>query len=492
MSGLVLTSPVRWIPGSHIRAAPSRRLVARSENSVGGSLWGHTTAVRLEDSPKRGERVVREGDYPIKRSLSALTRRLRTTPGQMRFATATTALMTGVVGIAAITVLHTRHDATQAIASVAQPSLVHASNAYASFSDADATASVAFLTGDLDLVYGRDRYMSDLSSATAELAAISRTAGATAAVESSIFAINAQLPTYTGLVETARSNNRQGFPVGAAYLRRASETMRIAILPEVLSIYREETSKLGAAYDSGASRTGPLFLLVIGAALIVLMVGVQFWLARRTHRTLNLGWLAATVITAGAAVLVGAVIASNSHNLDAARRRASNPTAQLSSARILALRAQADESLALIARGSGTTFSEDFNEVAMRLGSDSHSGLIEQVQGTLRGLGGDESANKLAAGWSDFLQEHRLVIDHENKGQYPDAINRTSKNEAPHLVEVVGVLDQEIEASQQRFSASSKGASFDAPGMYIVVVLGAVLVCGLIGAGIYPRLREYR
>jgi hypothetical protein len=90
----------------------------------------------------------------------------------MRFASAITALMTIVVSVAAIAVLHTRHDATQALASVAQPSLLHASNAYASLSDADATASVAFLTGDLDLIYGRSRYISDLNTATDELAAI--------------------------------------------------------------------------------------------------------------------------------------------------------------------------------------------------------------------------------------------------------------------------------------------------------------------------------
>jgi hypothetical protein len=331
-----------------------------------------------------------------------------------------------------------------------------------------------------------------LSSATAELAAISRTAGATAAVERSIFAINAQLPIYTGLVENARSNNRQGFPVGAAYLRRASETMRTAILPNVLSIYREEASKLRAAYDSGASQTGPLFLLGIAAALVVLIVGVQFWLARKTHRIFNLGWLVATVTVVAFAVLVGAVIASNSQNLDAARRRGSDPAAQLSSTRILAVRAQADESLALIARGSGATFSEDFNEVAMRLGGNSHSGLAEQVQDTLRNLNSDGSASTLGAELSLFFQEHQTVSDFEDKGQYPDAIERTSKFEAPHLTEVVTVLDKEIEASQQRFTASIKRASFDVSGMYFVVALGAVLICLSIGAGIYPRLREYR
>ena len=112
---------------------------------MGARVPSLQSAAQNEESDCR-RRVVREGDYPIKESLSALARRLQTTPGQMRFASATTALMTIVVSIAAIAVLHTRHDATQSIASVAQPSLVHASNAYASFSDADATASIAFLT----------------------------------------------------------------------------------------------------------------------------------------------------------------------------------------------------------------------------------------------------------------------------------------------------------------------------------------------------------
>ena len=208
------------------RGVPHEPFPVYTWQSWGARVPSLQSAAQNEESDCR-RRAVREGDYPIKESLSALARRLQTTPGQMRFASATTALMTIVVSIAAIAVLHTRHDATQSIASVAQPSLVHASNAYASFSDADATASIAFLTGDLDLVNGQSRYISDLRIATDDLAAISRTAGATAAVESSIFTINSRLPAYTGLVESARSNNLQGFPVGSAYLRRASETMRI-------------------------------------------------------------------------------------------------------------------------------------------------------------------------------------------------------------------------------------------------------------------------
>ena len=435
---------------------------------------------------------MREGEYPIKESLSALARRLRTTPGQMRFASATTALMTIVVSVAAIAVLHTRHDATQSLASVAQPSLVHASNAYANFSDADATASIAFLTGDLDLLYRRDRYISDLSKATAELAAISQTSGERSEIEPSILVINQNLPTYTGLVDTARSNNRQGFPVGAAYLRQASETMRTTILPAVLSIYRAEAGKLGVAYDSGRSQTGPLFLLVIAAALILFMIGVQFWLAGRTHRMLNLGWLAATMVTAVVAIAVGLVITSNTDGLQSARKRGSDTTAELSAARILALRAQADESLALIARGSGTSFAQDIEEVAKRLRNDNRSGIAWQVQSTLRDLDRDAYAKALGAELAAFLKEHKEIVDHENAGQFREAIEQTSQGEVPHLDLAVRVLDNEITESQRRFTAAITSASFDAPAVYFGVTLGAVLICASIGVGIYPRLREYR
>jgi hypothetical protein len=39
--------------------------------------------------------------------------------------------------------------------------------------------------------------------------------------------ITTELPIYTGLVERARVNNRQGLVVGVAYLRRASDQTRI-------------------------------------------------------------------------------------------------------------------------------------------------------------------------------------------------------------------------------------------------------------------------
>jgi hypothetical protein len=428
----------------------------------------------------------------IAQNLSGLTRRARTSPGRMRLLSVIAALGTAAVAVTALVVLHAKHDATQFIMSAAQPSMVHASNAYRLFSDADATASVAFITGDGDLVYGHARYSSDLTYATAELAGIARTASATPDIDRNLQLINEQLPTYTGLVETARSNNRQGFPVGAAYLRQASETMRTTILPAVLAIYREEAGKLGHAYHSGLSRRGPAVLLTVAAGLVALMVITQFWLARRTRRTFNLGWLAATVVIAALAIMVTGATTSNSHNLESARRLGSDATGELSSARILAVRAQADESLALIARGSGLGFSQDFDEVASRLRGAHDDGLIPQVQDTLRRVGAAGSADVFGTDLSAFFTEHQNISKLEDRGQYSNAIERTSGVEAPRVTAALAVLDHEIVASQARFVASMQRASFSATAWDAIVLIGAAVGCALIAAGINPRLREYR
>ncbi len=68
-------------------------------------------------------------------------------------------------------------------------------------------------------------------------------------------AIAADLPVYSGLMETARANNRQGLPVGAAYVRQASRTharqdaagLRHASTPPRPSACRPSTHRHGSS-----------------------------------------------------------------------------------------------------------------------------------------------------------------------------------------------------------------------------------------------------
>ena len=162
---------------------------------------------------------------PPARRLSALT-----TPGWFRLAAVV--LVAGLVALAVVSVrvVLNRSDATNAVVDEATPLLVSAEDLYVALADADAAASTAFLSAGLEPPDLRIRYLADLETAGAELAHLAaRSRGSTGSSEA-VAVINQELLVYAGQVEAARTNNRQDFPVGAAYLR-ASDEMRNSILP---------------------------------------------------------------------------------------------------------------------------------------------------------------------------------------------------------------------------------------------------------------------
>ena len=93
---------------------------------------------------------------------------------------------------------------------------------------ADANATNTFLVGGLESPQRRAAY----DAALAEVAGlVSQAAQAQPADADALAALNAHVLDYAGLVEAARANNRQGLPVGAQYLRQASNGLRADALP---------------------------------------------------------------------------------------------------------------------------------------------------------------------------------------------------------------------------------------------------------------------
>jgi hypothetical protein len=92
------------------------------------------------------------------------------------------------------------------------------------------------------------RALSDLSEATGALTALTREAGTSSSALASLGTIADQLPVYSGLVESARANNRQGFPIGAAYLRQAATLSTTTILPAADRLYAVESGRLNDDY----------------------------------------------------------------------------------------------------------------------------------------------------------------------------------------------------------------------------------------------------
>ena len=170
---------------------------------------------------------------------------------------------------------------------------------YRSLADADAMATSGYVSGGREPIAVRTRYDDDIARATGRLVdAAGRLPGS-----SPVATVAAQLPVYTGLVETARTLNREGLPLGQAFLGSASELMRGTILPAAEELRRQQAAELAEAYERGVAIPFAVGALLL--ATLVAVVDVSLRERRRTHRTVSIGLLTAAVALVAALAVVG-------------------------------------------------------------------------------------------------------------------------------------------------------------------------------------------
>ncbi|MCM6773096.1 hypothetical protein NDR87_04405 [Nocardia sp. CDC159] len=349
---------------------------------------------------------------------------------------------------------------------------------YVALSSADAAAATAFLSGGIESREVRGRYEQALADAAQALAVA--TAGASDARTREIVArVAADLPVYTGLVETARANHRQGFPVGAAYLREASGVMQNSLLPNASELTAQ---RLAAVRADQRAVTGPpwvalaLSAIVLGGAMAASRV-----LSRRTNRRFNLG----LVVAGGAAALavlwivVAAVIARGA--IDTGTR---GPTARgenLAQARILAQQARTDETLQLITNGDITDIENDFAAKTSLLGA-----ALEQA-------GSPESP--VHQQFSQWMSGHRNQLDNYRAADYQAAVRQAigpgPESSAGRFADLDAALRNDLTATRAelRQQIGSAGAAWfgAAAGTLVLMVIAAAGVV----AGLWPRLKEF-
>ena len=138
------------------------------------------------------------------------------------------------------------------------------------------------------------------------MATLTQDAGADPDARDAVRTIIAQIPVYAGLIESARANNRAGFPIGAAYLRKASVLLNGTILPAADRLYAAEAARLSDDYGTGTATAALVVLALVIVLALGLLVWTQSYLTRISRRVLNPLMLVATAVLA--AVSVWAVI----------------------------------------------------------------------------------------------------------------------------------------------------------------------------------------
>lgn len=405
-------------------------------------------------------------------ALGWIRERLRTTPGRLILTSIVVVVGIAVFGIVATGAEQSRERAVKSARTDTEPLLLHAVQLYTALSDANATVATGLLgVSGLEPPAARARYFHDLRVATGALTALTRGAD-TAAARTAVETIADQLPVYTAYVEAARANSRQGFPLGAAYLRQASALMTTTMLPAAEHLYAAEAFSLGDDYRTGTSTATLVALAVAIALALVPLLFAQRYLARVSRRIFNIAMLVATVALAGVSVWALVALTSQQNDLATAQHQGSDSVEALSAANVLLSRAQGDLSLTLVNRGNDTTDPNDFNAVK-------------------RVLKTSDLAPASAAGFASYWAAAERLERIEGQGQLEVAIDQ-----APAVAAISQSLSSrltsQIGAGQDRFTKSASSAASALDGLALAIPVIAVLAAILAVLGLRQRINEYR
>ena len=420
--------------------------------------------------------------------LHHVARLRRTSPGRLQLILAGLVALALLTGLVAGLTTASAAAGTADLGNRAQPLLVEAETIYSALADADTTAAQAFLAGGLEPTALTRRYEDDLDRATTALTSAARRTPETGRSADAIRQLSADVSRYAALVASARANNRQGLPVGAAYLSSASTLSRESLQPQAQVLFKAAQSEVGDGYRAARSSWWTALLVLLLLALLTALVLTQRHLSRTTRRTFNVPLVVATAVTLVLALGAGGVLISQRAHLSEADTEGSWPVALLAESRIAALRERGDEALTLAARSGEGALETDFDQTTGQLDE-----LLADAAEVMPDGTAGSSVRSATQGHQNYVRAHDQVRKLDNSGDYDGAValaigSRTSQT-------FTGVTDDIGRALQDRKDVFSDEIGSAGRGLGPLTVLGpllALLVCGLAFAGIRARLEEYR
>lgn len=398
--------------------------------------------------------------------------------------------MLAALGIASAfatsTAVNDRQQQLTTVLNHTEPLAFAAGQLYTRLSVADAAAATAFIAGTEPRDV-RQRYEQAITDAAVALTRAS--SGLTDEPMVQLLGrINAQLAVYTGLVETARMNNRAGNPVGSSYLSEASALMQTQILPDAQRLYDETSARVDAETTASTRIPAPVILVVLATLLFGLFA--NRWLARRTRRRVNVGFVAGGLAVLIMVVWVGTVLAISTADSRRAKDTAAESLKTVTNLAIATQQARADETLALIRRGD-----EDLRKQA-------YHQRINEVQRQLQDyLGRKDAIDKTdLADAQQLLTRWRAADDRINAyitvGNYQAAtqvaLGTGEDDSTPAFDKLNSSLSKGIEESRRQLRDDILNARRVLSGATAGAAALSVIAAVAVALGLWPRLSEYR
>ncbi|MYU22297.1 hypothetical protein [Streptomyces sp. SID8352] len=420
-----------------------------------------------------------------------------TEPGRLRIIGALLAVLVVAFGSVTAWQTSTRAAAADDVLTRSQPLTSDAADIYRSLADANTAASSGFLAGGQETRQSRDRYEKGIRTAATKLVRAAANSDPDSASAATVAKLNRLLPEYKGLVERARTYNRQGFPVGGAYLRYANEKMQREMLPAAEDLYNTENQRLRDDYAD--ARPYPWAAIGLGVLALAVLAWAQHRSYRHTNRVLNRGLVAASAATAAVLVWLAVGHSVAVTRLSDSRAHGVRSLDALHEARIASLKARGNENLTLVARGAETTKvnGETYDAYDFDFGTnmtDLGKGLAEA-----RRLADDTAGGRpVAAAEADmkrWRERHIAAREQDENGNYQQALDLViggRGSTAEYFDAVDGALAEALAHEEGQFRQAARAGRDAMTGL--PEGAGALALLGAAGAvlGIGRRLSEYR
>jgi tetratricopeptide (TPR) repeat protein len=398
-------------------------------------------------------------------------------------------ILTAMVVLSAFatsTTIGHRQQALTTVLNHTEPLAFAAGQLYTTLSVADAAAATAFIAG-AEPTDVRQRYEQAITDAAVALTRAS--SGLTEdPLQQLLGRINARLAVYTGLVETARTNNRLGNPVGSSYLSEASALMQQAILPDAQKLYDETSARVDAETTASTRVPAPVFLVVV--ATLLFGAFANRWLARRTRRRLNIGFVAGGLAVLIMVIWVGTVLAISTAGSRSAKGTAAESLKTITSLAITAQQARADETLALIRRGDETVRKQSYYQ---RI--DTMDKALSDYLGRHDAIDKPDlqQADQLLTRWrqaDDRMNAYIAVGNYQAATEV--ALGTGEQDSTPAFDTLEENFDKAIQECRRQLRSDILNARSALSGATAGTVVLSVFATVALGFGLWPRMSEYR
>jgi hypothetical protein len=411
---------------------------------------------------------------------------ISTTPGRILTIGIVLASLGVASAFATSTTINHRQQVLTTVLNHTEPLSFAAGRLYTMLSIADAAAATAFIA-QAEPRTVRERYEQAITDAA--VAVTRASSGLTDASQVELLGrINAELAVYTGLIEIARTNNREGNPVGSSYLSEASGLMQSTILPDAKRLYDATSKRVDS--ETTASTRFPAPVLFIIAATVVFGVFSHIWLARRTRRRINPGLIVGALGILVMVVWVGTALTISTIASRSAKDTAADSLRTVTNVEITAQQARADETLSLIRRGDEEIRKQSFYQRidSMHEQLDHYMSRPDAVDKTdLQG------ADQLLVRWrqaNDRINAYISVGNYRAATQV--ALGNGADDSTPAFDKLDEALVKAMDESRNHLRSDVLNARSGLSGAQVggvVLSLGAACAVAL---GLWPRLKEYR